>query len=85
MLISNNLLKQYISLDIEPTKLMSDVTLRSCEIEHVSVRKLPDLVVIGYVTSCHKHPNADTLTVCQVDCGDHGIFQICTGADNVHA
>ncbi|MBP6256607.1 hypothetical protein KA405_02560 [Patescibacteria group bacterium] len=25
-----------------------------------------------------KHPDADKLTVCQLDCGSHGHFQICT-------
>lgn len=83
MLFSTNLLKKYISLNIEPKELMSMMTLHACEIEHVDVRKIPDLVVIGYVTETRKHPNADTLTICQLDCGTHGMFQICTAADNI--
>jgi phenylalanyl-tRNA synthetase beta chain len=83
MLFSTNLLKKYISLNIEPKELMSTMTLHACEIEHVDVRKIPDLVVIGYVTETRKHPNADTLTICQLDCGTHGMFQICTAADNI--
>ncbi|USN57606.1 MAG: hypothetical protein H6766_02625 [Candidatus Peribacteria bacterium] len=35
------------------------------------------------MTSTEQHPDADKLTVCQVDCGSHGHFQICCGADNV--
>ncbi len=46
MLFSTNLLKKYISLNIEPKELMSTMTLHACEIEHVDVRKIPDLVVI---------------------------------------
>lgn len=35
--------------------------------------------------STSKHPNADTLTICQLDCGSHGQYQICTAADNIRA
>jgi phenylalanyl-tRNA synthetase beta chain len=83
MLFSTNLLKKYISLNIEPKSLMSTMTLHACEIEHVDVRKIPELVVIWYVTETRKHPNADTLTICQLDCWSHGKYQICTAADNV--
>lgn len=85
MLFSSNLLKRYISLDIEPQELMSNMTLHACEVEHVEVRALPELVVIGYVTETKKHPNADSLTICQLDCGSHGSYQICTAADNIVA
>ena len=83
MLFSTNLLKRYISLDIEAKELMSTMTLHACELEQIEQRILPDLVVIGYVTETLKHPNADTLTICQLDCGTHGIYQICTAADNI--
>ena len=46
MLFSTNLLKRYISLDIEPQDLMSNMTLHACEVEHVEQRILPELVVI---------------------------------------
>ncbi|MBP7885281.1 hypothetical protein KAZ93_03935 [Patescibacteria group bacterium] len=85
MLFSLNLLKQYISLDRDPKDLMSDLTRSSCEVEHITVRQIPALVVIGYVLSTAKHPNADTLTICQLDCGSHGQYQICTAADNIRA
>lgn len=46
MLFSTNLLKQYISLDIAAQDLMAMMTLHACEVEHVSERKIPALVVI---------------------------------------
>ncbi len=46
MLFSTNLLKQYISLDIFPADLMSNMTLHACEVEHITERKLSDLVVV---------------------------------------
>ena len=33
------------------------------------MEKISDNIVIGYVKSCEKHPDADKLSVCQVDCG----------------
>ncbi|MBE7031149.1 MAG: phenylalanine--tRNA ligase subunit beta [Ruminococcaceae bacterium] len=39
-------------------------------------------VVVGHLVSVTKHPNADTLSVCQVDVGDETI-QVVTGADNI--
>lgn len=46
-----------------------DLTLKTCEIEDIMYRKIPDKVVIGKTTKVEKHPDADTLIVCQVDCG----------------
>ena len=40
-------------------------------------------VVVGKITQLFKHPNADTLQICKVDCGSHGNVQIITGAKNV--
>lgn len=36
-------------------------------------------LVVGEVTSCTKHPNAEKLLVSQVDCGDYGTRQIVSG------
>lgn len=83
MYVSTNLLKRFISLDIESAKLMSELTLHTAEIEEVITRSLDDLLVIGYVKSVTTHPDADKLVICQVDCGQHGVFQICTAADNM--
>ena len=78
MLYSNNLLKRYLSLDVDVEKIADELTLKSCEVEEIHQRKIPKEVVIGKVTEVKKHPNADTLFVCQVDCGDKGKYQICT-------
>ncbi|AGT33149.1 tRNA-binding protein [Geobacillus genomosp. 3] len=40
--------------------------------------------VVGYVKEKEKHPNADKLSVCQVDVGDE-VLQIVCGAPNVAA
>ncbi|WP_099221325.1 YtpR family tRNA-binding protein [Listeria costaricensis] len=40
--------------------------------------------VVGYVKSKDKHPNADKLSICQVDVGE-AVLQIVCGAPNVEA
>ncbi|MBC1520957.1 DUF4479 and tRNA-binding domain-containing protein [Listeria aquatica] len=39
--------------------------------------------VVGYVDELKKHPNADKLSICQVDVGDKERLQIVCGAPNV--
>ena len=60
-----------------------DLTLKTCEIEDIMYRKISDKVVIGKTTKVEKHPDADTLIVCQVDCGSAGQYQIITGGENI--
>ncbi len=47
-----------------------------------SARPRPDAFVVGKVLSVEKHPDADKLSVCQVDAGDGGRTIVC-GAPNV--
>lgn len=72
-----------ITQDIET--LADDLTNKVCEVEEVIMRKVPAEVVIGKVTEVWKHPEADKLMVTKIDCGKHGVFQICTGGENVQA
>ena len=44
-----------------------------------------DKVVVGYVVSKEKHPEADKLNICQVDVGEAAPQQIICGAPNVDA
>jgi phenylalanyl-tRNA synthetase beta chain len=81
----SSLTKQYISINDTPDAIAQNLTLKTCEVEEVIHIQIPRDVVIGKVTAIHKHPQADKLIVCQVDCGDKGKFQICTGGENVVA
>jgi len=83
MKYSSALLKKFISINDTPENIADNLILKTCEIEEIIERKIPEEVVIGYVTEVKKHPNADKLTVCQVDCGDKWSFQILCGAKNV--
>ncbi|MBS4012687.1 MAG: phenylalanine--tRNA ligase subunit beta [Bacteroidetes bacterium] len=87
MKISYNWLKEYINIDIEAEKLSEILT--SCGLEVEGLEKTESIkgglkgVVIGQVKKCVKHPDADKLSVTQVDIGHGDLLQIVCGAPNV--
>ena len=86
MNISYNWLKEYIDMDLPPRVLAEKLT--SAGLETTMVETLPDFfksIVVGYVMSREPHPDADKLSVCQVDLGDGNVQQIICGAPNVAA
>ncbi len=76
-------LKDYVDIDVTAEELQTK--LFSCGFE---VEELIDLgkdisgVVVGEVIECEPLEGTH-LSVCKVDCGNKGTFQICCGADNV--
>ena len=78
-------LKDYVDIDITPQELEEKLFSCGFEVEELyEVGKDISKVVVGLVLECEPIPDTH-LHVCKVDCGEHGIFQICCGADNVHA
>ena len=78
-------LKDYVDIDITPQELEEKLFSCGFEVEELyEVGKDISKVVVGHVLTCEAIPETH-LHVCQVDCGEHGQFQICCGADNVHA
>ncbi|MEY3197710.1 MAG: Phenylalanine--tRNA ligase beta subunit [Candidatus Parcubacteria bacterium] len=69
MKFSSQLLSQYIEMPVSVEQLANDLTLKTCEVEEIFQRIIPELVVIGKVLDVYKHPNADTLFVTKIDCG----------------
>ena len=70
------LLKKYLSVQASAEDIAQNLILKTCEIEEVKTRLIPKTIVIGKIESFVKHPDADKLNVCQVNCGDKGNFQI---------
>lgn len=64
----SNLIKHYISIKDTPDSIAQKLILKTCEVEEIIKRELPDDLLIGKVTSVRKHPQADKLVVCDVDC-----------------
>jgi len=83
MKYSGSLLKKFISICDTPKNIADQLILKSCEIEEVVERKISDDVVIWKVLKVEKHPDADKLVVCQLDCGDRWNYQIVTWWENV--
>jgi phenylalanyl-tRNA synthetase beta chain len=87
MKISYNWIKDYLKIDLEPSKVAEILTGIGLEIEGmdewVSVKGGLEGVVIGEVITCKKHPDADKLSVTTVDIGGSQPVQIVCGAPNV--
>ena len=87
MKISYNWLKEFINIDWSPEKTGALLTDLGLEIEGIesfeSVQGGLKGVVVGHVTECIKHPNADRLKLTKVDIGVDELVQIVCGAPNV--
>ncbi len=79
-------LKKYVDIPWEPRELARNLTLAGLEVEGIDqLGMIPDGVVVAEILSREKHPNADTLSVCQVTTGTGEPLQIVCGAPNCDA
>ncbi|PWW07424.1 phenylalanyl-tRNA synthetase beta subunit [Paenibacillus cellulosilyticus] len=87
MNVSYQWLNEYIDVsDLTAKEIAEQMTRGGIEIDVVESRnKGVSGVVVGYVVSKEKHPDADKLNVCQVDVGTGENLQIVCGARNVDA
>lgn len=86
MLLSYKWLNEYINIVDNAEKLADKITRGGLEVEEV-IRLNEELsgLVVGYVVSKEKHPDAEKLNVCKVDVGNEELLQIVCGAPNVEA
>src|ERR1700739_1076989 len=89
MTISYNWLSEYLPEKIDPEKLSRILTSIGLEVESLekqeSIKGGLNGVVIGEVLECHKHPDADKLSITKVNIGQGEPLQIVCGAANVAA
>ncbi|HBI8793624.1 TPA: phenylalanine--tRNA ligase subunit beta [Staphylococcus aureus] len=86
MLISNEWLKEYVTIDDSVSNLAERITRTGIEVDDlIDYTKDIKNLVVGFVKSKEKHPDADKLNVCQVDIGEDEPAQIVCGAPNVDA
>lgn len=84
MLLPYSWLKDYVDVDVTPEELQAKLFSCGFEVEELTyLGKDVVNVVTGRITKTEKHPDADRLTICQVDCGALGGRQIVTAATNV--
>ena len=85
MLIPFSWLSQYVDITLEPDELSHRLTMGGIEVGDVFTRGGWEGCVVGYVRATRPHPNADTLTLCEVDPGDGPPLEVVCGAPNVAA
>lgn len=87
MLVSLKWLQEYVDIqNLTPEQLAEKITRSGIEVDSVIDRSQGMTnIVVGHVISREKHPDADRLSVCQVDIGDGVVSQIICGAPNVAA
>lgn len=78
-------LRELVDLSgISSDEIVKKMALHSIEIEATSLFNNSDSLVVGFVETKEKHPNADTLSLLQVNVGNE-VLQIVCGAPNVAA
>ena len=87
MQVSLNWLSTHIDLSGYTTAQLSDLlTFAGIEVEGIEQRGVAsEQVVVGQIKEFVQHPNADRLSVCQVDDGSGALRQIVCGAKNFKA
>ncbi len=84
MKVSLSWLKEYVPVDLEPSVISEKLTMAGLEVDAVEQRfDYLDNVVVAQVDEVKKHPNADKLSICQVNAGKEEPIQIVCGAPNV--
>jgi len=83
MKFSVNWLREFVALPDKTEELTELLTLAGVEIEGIEQRGANiDKIIVAQITASSQHPNADRLTVCQVDDGSGQMRQIVCGATN---
>lgn len=78
-------LKDYVNIDVTPQILAEKMVKAGFEVEEIidlsaKIKK----VVVAKIVSIEKHPDAEKLQICQLDCGEvYGQKQIVTAAHNI--
>jgi phenylalanyl-tRNA synthetase beta chain len=84
MLVSLEWLREYVDVDISPSELAEKLTMVGLEVKDLTTKSTEglDKVVVGKIVVYEKHPNADKLSLCEVDIGTgENLFVVC-GAPN---
>ena len=82
MIVTYNWLKEFVDFDMDPQPLADRLTMAGLEVEGmVATGAGLDSVIVARLESVAPHPDADRLTVCQVDTGSE-VVQVVCGATN---
>ena len=78
-------LKDYVDIDVTANELAEKLFSCGFEVEElVYLGEKVTNVVVGQIKKIVPHPDSDHMSICTVDCGEHGSdIQIVTGATNI--
>ena len=83
MKFSVNWLREFVDLPKNPEEIAELLTRAGIEIKKIETRGANiDNVIVSQITASSRHPNADRLSVCEVDDGGGAKRQIVCGATN---
>jgi phenylalanyl-tRNA synthetase beta chain len=83
MKFSVNWLREFVDLPKNPEEIAELLTRAGIETEKIETRGAKiDNVIVSQITASSRHPNADRLTVCEVDDGSGTKRQLVCGATN---
>lgn len=84
MKVSLNTIKQFTDVNVPVDELIAKINQQLGGVEEVANlgERYKD-AVIAKVNKCEKHPNADKLSVCEIDAGTGENVQVVCGAPNV--
>ena len=86
MKVSEKWLREWVNPEIDAAEIGSQLTMAGVELDGIElVAGKFSKVVVAEIISTEKHPDADKLKVCQVNCGDSELIQIVCGAPNARA
>jgi len=84
--ISTSWLAEWVDTGWDPATLAHRLTMAGLEVEAIEpAAPMFTGVVVARVVECEPHPDADKLSVCQVDFGGEGTAQVVCGAPNARA
>src|SRR5213594_746972 len=83
MKFSVNWLREFVDLPKNPEEIAELLTRAGVETENIETRDAKiENVIVSQITASSRHPNADRLTVCEVNDGSGTKRQIVCGATN---
>lgn len=86
MRLSETWLREWVDPPVSTEELADQLSMAGLEVASVSaVAEIFEGVVVGRVMSREPHPNADKLSLCNVETGEGQTLQIICGAANVMA
>lgn len=81
MKVSEKWLREWVSLDATTEEITHQLIMAGTELDGIDpVASDFTNVIVGQIKSIEKHPDADRLSVCQVDVGEEELIQIVTNA-----